>query len=84
MGGATLIVNTSNPGIDYVILKNVDSKYGEEFATKAALERRQNSLRSTYFGPDAEKSEPFAIIHQCEDDLPWQFKKYPGKKPEKT
>ncbi|MFL6390414.1 MAG: S8 family serine peptidase [Terriglobales bacterium] len=84
MGGATLIVNTSNPGIDYVILKNVDSKYREEFATKAALERRQNSLRATYFGPDAEKSEPFALIHQREDDLPWQFKKYPGKKPEKT
>lgn len=84
MGGATLIVNTSNPGIDYVILKNVDSKYREEFAMKAALERRQNSLRATYFGPDAEKSEPFAIIHQHEDDLPWQFKKKkPEKKPEK-
>jgi hypothetical protein len=77
MGGATLIANTSTPGIDYVVLKNISSKGRKDKAEKTALEREENSLRATYFGPDGSKAEPFAIIHEQEEDQPWQLKKRP-------
>lgn len=68
MGGASLIVNTSTPGIDYVILKNVTSKSREALAVATALDREESSLRATYFGPDGAGAEPFAIIHEPEDN----------------
>ena len=68
MGGASLIVNTTTSGIDYVILKNI----GNESRTKAAIETAtnlsENSLRATYFGADASLAEPFAAVHEQEDE----------------
>jgi hypothetical protein len=68
MGGATLIVNTSSPGIDYVILKDVTSKGRDADAVTTALEQAESSLRATYFGPDGARAEPFAIVHEREEN----------------
>jgi hypothetical protein len=67
MGGASLIVNTTSPGIDYVILKNVANKGREESALKTKATLSESSLRATYFG-DSAGAEPFALIHMQEEE----------------
>lgn len=66
-GGASLIVNTAPPGISYVILKKVDHPGRQQDAMDAAVNLAENSLRSTYFGPEASLVEPFAVVHEQED-----------------
>lgn len=68
MGGATLIVNTTTPGIDYVIMKSFNNSDRNEKAVKTALSLAENSLRATYFGGNAAIGEPFAIVHEKEDE----------------
>ena len=66
-GGASLIVNTAPPGISYVILKKIDHPGRQKDAMEAAVNLAENSLRSTYFGPEASLVEPFAVVHEGED-----------------
>jgi subtilisin family serine protease len=67
MGGASLIVNTTTPGIDYVILKNVASEGREQSALETKATLSESSLRATYFG-DSAGAEPFALIHAQEEE----------------
>jgi len=67
MGGASLIVNTTSPGIDYVVLKNVASEGREKSALEMKESQSESSLRATYFG-DSAGAEPFAVIHNQEED----------------
>ncbi len=67
MGGASLIVNTTSPGIDYVVLKNVASEGREKSALDMKESQSESSLRATYFG-DSAGAEPFAVIHNQEED----------------
>jgi hypothetical protein len=67
-GGATLIVNTTTPGIDYVIMKSFNNADRNEMAVKTALGLAENSLRGTYFGGNSAIGEPFAIVHEKENE----------------
>ncbi len=68
LGGASVIVNTTTSGIDYVILKNVGSENRQKKALETATNLAENSLRATYFGADASRAEPFAAVHEQEDE----------------
>lgn len=68
MGGASLIVNTTTSGIDYVILKNIVNESRTKAAIETATNLSENSLRATYFGADASLAEPFAAVHEQEDE----------------
>jgi subtilisin family serine protease len=60
--GSSLIVNTSTPGIDYVIQKGAPVS---EMNVPIGLS--EETLRSTYFGGDVTMSEPFAALHNDEE-----------------
>jgi hypothetical protein len=67
-GGATLVVNTATPGIDYVITKTYNNSQRNEKAIQTALNLAESSLRSTYFSGSEVAGEPFAIVHEEEDE----------------
>jgi hypothetical protein len=48
-------------------LKKVDHPGRQQDAMDAAVNLAENSLRSTYFGPEASLVEPFAVVHEQED-----------------
>jgi len=68
LGGATIIVNTATSGIDYIILKKIGSEERKKAALRSAVDRSETSLRATYFGSEASLAEPFAAVHEREDD----------------
>jgi hypothetical protein len=62
--GSSLIVNTSTSGVDYIIVKNADSNTDSADSTSFA----EDTLRSTYFGSRLNMSEPFAALHNDEEN----------------
>jgi hypothetical protein len=62
--GSSLIVNTSTAGVDYIIMKNSVSDGDSAGSTGFA----EDTLRSTYFGSRLNMSEPFAVLHNDEEN----------------
>ena len=65
-GGSTLVVDLSQPGVKYRIVKNVES--GARQARTAAFLRdaAADPLRALFYGPEAK--EPFAVLHALADE----------------
>lgn len=62
--GSSLIVNTLSAGVDYIIVKNANSTNNS--VDSAAF--GDDSLRSTYFGSGVNLGEPFAALHNDEEN----------------
>jgi hypothetical protein len=60
--GATLIVNTSTPGVDYIIIKGAPAADGQ-----GRTGFSEDTLRATYFDAAFNMGEPFAALHNDEE-----------------
>jgi len=49
-------------------LKKIGSEERKQAALRSAVDRAETSLRATYFGSEASLAEPFAAVHEREDD----------------